>query len=101
VILCDVVGPVVATVKHPSYIGTKLLVVQPVSAEGDPLGPSLLAVDRVQAGPGELVLVMREGNGVRQLFGVEILPIRSIIVAIVDQVDLPRDAAFHSGDTLR
>ena len=50
---------------------------------------SFLAVDQVQAGAGERVLVMREGNGVRQLLNLgQQVPIRSLIVGIVDDVEL-------------
>ena len=87
-ILSRVLGHVVATAKHPDYIGTKLMICQPNDERGGDVGESLLAVDRVQAGPGDTVHVMREGNGVRQLFGKEILPIRSIIIGIVDRVDV-------------
>ena len=85
--LCRVLGSVTQTAKHETYLGQKLMVVEPIDAAGRALGSSWLAVDRVQAGPGDRVLVMAEGNGVRQLFGKEVLPIRSIIIAIVDSVD--------------
>ncbi len=85
--LCRVLGNVVCTAKHPTYVGRKLMVVQPVDELGVALGDSFLAVDRVQAGEGDLVLVNSEGNGARQLIPIEKLPIRSLIVAIVDQVD--------------
>jgi microcompartment protein CcmK/EutM len=61
--------------------------VQPVDDRGGDLGSSFLAVDDVQAGVGDLVLVMQEGNGVRQLLKMgSQVPIRSLIVGIVDQV---------------
>lgn len=85
--LCRVEGTVVATEKHPSYVGQKLLVVQPLDDRKKAEGTSFLAVDRVQAGTGDVVLVNQEGNGARQLFGVDVLPIRSVIVGIVDRVD--------------
>lgn len=89
-ILCKVLGPVVSTEKHPAFAGLKLLVVQPVDEQGAHAGKSFLAVDRVvQAGEGDTVLVLREGTGIRQLFGLPAtakLPIRSCIVAIVEQV---------------
>jgi microcompartment protein CcmK/EutM len=89
-ILCKVLGPVIATEKHPAFKGLKLLVVQPVDASGAPEGKSFLAVDRAsQAGEGDTVLVLREGTGIRQLFGVpkeSKLPIRSCIVGVVDVV---------------
>ena len=87
-ILCKVLGPVVSTEKHPAFARLKLLVVQPVDEAGGEIGESFLAVDRVmQAGEGDTVLVLREGSGIRQLFGVPLsakLPIRSCIVGIVD-----------------
>lgn len=87
--LCRVKGTVVSTAKLPCYDGLKLLVVQPVDERRADVGHSFLAVDRVQAGEGDLVLVNSEGNGARQLFKVAKLPIRSVIVGVVDQVDCP------------
>jgi microcompartment protein CcmK/EutM len=85
--LCRVLGPVVATAKHPTYAGRKLLAVQPLDEAGADAGFSFLAVDDVQAGQGDIVLVMQEGNGVRQLLKMgQQLPIRSLIVGIVDRV---------------
>ncbi|MBL8633745.1 MAG: EutN/CcmL family microcompartment protein [Myxococcales bacterium] len=85
--LCRVIGPVVATAKHKAYAGRKLLSVQPVDEHGAATGSSFLAVDDVQAGPGDVVLVMQEGNGVRQLLKMgSQVPIRSLIVGIVDRV---------------
>ena len=81
-------GDVVATVKHPHYRGRKLMVVQPLDDEGKDAGASFLAVDQVQAGPGDRVIVMSEGNGVRQVLAVgDQVPIRSIIIGIVDALD--------------
>jgi ethanolamine utilization protein EutN len=85
--LCRVVGPVVSTVKHASYRGHKLLSVQPIDETGQDSGRSFLAVDTVQAGEQDRVLVLTEGNGVRQILG-GTPPIRSVIVGIVDAVDL-------------
>ncbi len=84
--LCRVTGNVVATVKHPTYRGHKLMIVQPLDEEQRDAGSSFLAVDLVQAGPGDTVLVMSEGNGVRQILKEQKLPIRSVIIGIVDEV---------------
>ena len=81
-----VIGSVVSTVKHPAYDRTKLMVVQPTDPDGRPDGDTTLAVDTVGAGPGETVLVLRQGAAAAQVLGVEEPPIRSIIVGIVDQV---------------
>lgn len=88
-ILCKVMGSVTATAKHPAFEGRKLLVVQPLDEKQQDNGKSFLAVDNIaRAGKGDVVLVMREGNGVRQLLGDKTLPIRSIIVGVVDVVSV-------------
>ena len=91
-ILCRVLGPVVSTEKHPAFARLKLLVVQPVDETGKHAGKSFLAVDRaMQAGEGDTVLVLREGTGIRQLFGIPPsgrLPIRSCVVGVVDDVTM-------------
>lgn len=80
-------GTVVATAHHPSFDGRKLLIVQPLDEHGREVGDTFLAVDMVQAGVGDTVLVNREGNGNRQLLQMgPIVPIRSLIVGIVDAV---------------
>jgi ethanolamine utilization protein EutN len=88
--LCRVIGSVVATVKHPTYVGERLMIVQPLDETGRDSGTSFLAVDRAQSGPGDQVLVLREGNGVRQILGKgDLVPIRSLIVGVVDEVYIP------------
>ena len=88
--LCRVLGNITASVKHPAYAGRTLLVVQPLDAAGAELGDSFIAVDHAQAGPGDRVLVLTEGNGVRQILAQgDQVPIRSLVVGIVDEVDAP------------
>lgn len=85
--LCQVLGNVVATEKHSAFASRKLMVVQPVDEERRPLGKAFLAVDHAScAGKGDLVLVLREGSGVRQILKDAQLPIRSLIVGVVDGV---------------
>jgi microcompartment protein CcmK/EutM len=77
-----------AAAKHPAFAGRTLLVVQPLDERGGDAGQSFVAVDHAQAGVGDKVLVLTEGNGVRQILKAgDIVPIRSIIVGIVDQVE--------------
>ena len=86
---CRVVGPLWAAAKHPAYAGRPLFVVQPLDASGADVGASFVAVDHVQAGVGDKVLVLTEGTGVRQILRQgDIVPIRSLIVGIVDHVEL-------------
>lgn len=87
-ILCRVLGNVVATVKHPVYVGRTVLIVQPVRPDGDArLGRSFLAVDAVGAGEGDLVLCSREGNTARQLLGGPDDPFHSVVLAIIDRIN--------------
>jgi ethanolamine utilization protein EutN len=85
---CRVVGPMWASVKHPAFAGRTLFVVQPLDERGTDAGASFVAIDHVQAGVGDKVLVLTEGNGVRQILQMgDQVPIRSIIVGIVDHVE--------------
>ena len=78
-----------AAAKHPAFAGRPLFVVQPLDEKGGDAGPSFVAIDHVQAGIGDRVVVLTEGNGVRQILKAgDIVPIRSIIVGIVDAVDV-------------
>ena len=87
--LAMVVASVVSTEKHPHYTGRKLLVVQPVGPDGKPRGRSLVAVDGVQAGIGDLVLVVDEGGSARMVIGDEsALTVRTAVCGIVDRVDV-------------
>lgn len=90
--LCRVIGNVVATVKHPMYAGRAMMIVQPIDPAGADTGSSFLALDNAQSGPGDRVVVLTEGTGVRQILqmGAQV-PIRSLIVGIVDQVDVAAD----------
>lgn len=85
-IIARVKGNVVATAKHPCFEGHRLLIVQPIDEAGSDKGDSFLSCDTVQAGPGDVVLVQREGNTARQLLGTPDDPFHSVIVAIVDKV---------------
>jgi ethanolamine utilization protein EutN len=87
--ICRVLGSVTATVKHPAFAGQRLMIVQPVDEQGADAGDSFVAIDRVQAGPGDRVVVLTEGNGVRQILKMgDVVPVRSAIVGIVDAVDV-------------
>ena len=87
--LCKVLGTVVATEKHPAFHARKLMIVQPLDELKKPVGKSFIAIDHSSsAGKGDVVLVMREGNGVRQIIGDKMAPIRSIIVGVVDSIDV-------------
>lgn len=85
--LATVVGNVQSTVKHPIYRGHKVMIVQPLDADERPDGPTMLAIDTVQAGEGDEVLIIPEGNAARQIVGDMQGPVHCVIAAIVDSVD--------------
>ena len=87
-VLAKVVGTVVTTVSHPHYDNRRLLIVQPLVGEGDSLGGDFIAVDHTHAGIGDTVLINREGNGARQLLNLENGCIISVIVGIVDEIQI-------------
>ncbi|MBI2845425.1 MAG: EutN/CcmL family microcompartment protein [Chloroflexi bacterium] len=83
-----VAGTVVSTICSPVYEDRKLLWCDLLTPEGQPTGDYLIAVDRVDAGVGEKVLLIDEGNSARQVVGMADAPIRAVIVGIVDEVRL-------------
>jgi ethanolamine utilization protein EutN len=88
VVIAKVIGTIVSTIKHPAYFSYKLQVVQPLHLSTEEPDESFLALDHVDAGIGDTVLVMREGNGARQVTQIEDAPIISVIVGILDSVEL-------------
>jgi len=85
-ILGKIIGNVVSTIKLPVYQGYKILVVQPVNDKQKPHGKSILALDTVQAGVGDTVLVIDEGNSSRLIMNNSTAPVRTMIVGIVDAI---------------
>ena len=87
-ILGTIRGHITSTINHPFYTGKKLLIVEKEDFAGKP-GGYLIAIDGgVSAGVGERVLVIDEGNSARQVVADAKAPLRSIIIGIVDRVDV-------------
>ncbi|MDP6460407.1 MAG: EutN/CcmL family microcompartment protein [Gemmatimonadota bacterium] len=82
--LGQVIGSVWATAKEETLAGRKLLLVRPMDATGVLRGAAYLAVDTVDAGVGDEVLVLDEGNSAGQVLGLDQPPIRTVIVGVVD-----------------
>jgi ethanolamine utilization protein EutN len=87
-ILARVVGEVVSTQKRPQFEGAKLLIVQPEAPDGTRSGSSLLAVDSVGAGRGELVIAVLEGRAAGEALGKKLAPVDAAILGIVDRLDV-------------
>ncbi len=89
--LCKVSGTIVSTQKKEQLRDKKILIVQPVSLAGNPLGRDFLALDVVDAGVGDMVLVVQEGQAAAQLLRRKDVPVHSIVVAVVDDLDVQED----------
>jgi ethanolamine utilization protein EutN len=87
-ILGRVIGEVVATRKHPSHERRKVLLVEPVRPDDSVQGEPILALDAVDAGVGDRVLVVQEGYSAMTAAGRPMSPIDMTIVAVVDAVEI-------------
>lgn len=86
-LLARIVGTVVATRKDPRLVSNKLMLVRPVDPKGKADGGYLVAVDTVDAGVGETVLIV-SGSSARMASGMKDCPIDAAIVGIIDTVDV-------------
>lgn len=85
--LADVVGTVVSSVQIPILDGEKLLLLRPVSPDGKAAGKTRIGIDRAQAGVGDRVLVIDEGNSARQILDDPKGAVKTVIVGVVDYVE--------------
>jgi ethanolamine utilization protein EutN len=86
-LLAKIVGTVVATRKDPRLVSNKLLVVRPIDPRGKADGNYLVAVDTVDAGVGETVLVV-SGSSARMALGLKDCPVDAAIVGIIDDMQI-------------
>ena len=89
--IARVIGQVVATCKHPSHQGLKLLLAQPLNLDGTDRGDAVVAVDAVQAGIGDKVLLTLEGFSAFSSVGRPMAPIETAVIGIIDHVELLPD----------
>jgi ethanolamine utilization protein EutN len=88
-LLAKVIGNVVSTQKDPRYVGGRILVVQPVNPDGSAAGDELLALDSVDAGVGDTVVVVREGwSASTASTGEPGAAIDSAIIGVVDTIEV-------------
>jgi len=87
-IIGKVIGTIYSTINHEFYNGKKLLMVDKLTPTGEPVGDYLIAVDSVGSGVGETVLIVDEGNSARQVVKDKEAPIRSIIIGIIDEINI-------------
>ena len=96
--LARVVGNVVSTLKHESYQNRALLLVEPIKPNGKPDGPATMAVDYVGAGEGELVLLGAAPGAAQLVFGIDIAPIKDMVMGIIDEVELEGEIVLKASD---
>src|SRR5712692_4992948 len=82
--LATVIGHATATIKHPSFNGWRLVIVQPLGARRQPEADCLVAVDKFNAAPGQNVIISSDGKGAREYIGSEKSPARWFVVGIED-----------------
>lgn len=87
-LIARVIGEVVATHKHSSHEGQKLLIVQPLELDGTNRGDAIIAVDAVDAGVGDSVLLVLEGFSAMTSVGRPESPIDMAVIGILDSVTL-------------
>jgi microcompartment protein CcmK/EutM len=92
--LGKVVGTVVATRKDEKLIGSKLLIVEEVDLDGNPLNRYTVAVDSVGAGIGEIVLTA-SGSSARQTNVTRDKPVDGVIMAIVDFIEVHGEIRYQ------
>ncbi len=85
--LARIEGNVVATRKHPSLEGWRLMVCQPINAAGLAEGVPQVAIDPLGAGMHQRVIISSDGAASRKLVGDEKSPVRWMIIGIVDELE--------------
>ena len=93
-LIAKVVGSAVATIKDENLNGTKLLVVREANVQGDPTGKPLIAIDTVDAGVGDLVLIA-SGSSARQTSITKDRPVDAVIMALLDSLEVDGEVTFR------
>ncbi len=93
-LLGRVKGTAVCTVKYPGTEGLKLLIVQPLDRHLQPIGALQVAADVVQAGPGDLCVMVRSREAALAMPQVKFVPVDLALVGIVDELDVRPDGEF-------
>src|SRR5918996_4630388 len=87
-LIARVLGEVVATQKHASHVGRKILMIQPLNLDGSDRGDAVLALDAVDAGVGDRVLLVTEGYSAMTSVGRPESPIDMAVIGVIDTIDL-------------
>jgi ethanolamine utilization protein EutN len=91
--IAKVIGKMVSVIKHKAYDGKKMLIVQKLDLDSNPVGPAVMAVDYIGAGEGDTVLVARTPGLAQEVFHIENAPICELIIAVVDTISIDKTVA--------
>ncbi|MBN2571947.1 MAG: EutN/CcmL family microcompartment protein [Ignavibacteriales bacterium] len=90
-------GNIVSTHKNEYLKGHKLLSVQPIDLKGNFIGKKdFIAIDLIDAGVGDTVLIVQEGDAVQQVLGHSKAPVNTMIIAIIDDIDIGKSSNNNS-----
>jgi microcompartment protein CcmK/EutM len=95
--IAKVIGDVVSSVKYETLHAQKLLIIQPVDPHLSEIGDPLIALDTVDAGQGDVVLIVDQGTAARTVLSQQYPTVRTLILGIVDRIDMPDDDEGGSG----
>jgi ethanolamine utilization protein EutN len=93
-LLGRVSGTAVCSIKYPGTEGLKLLVVQPLNSKLEPVGLLQVAADIVQAGPGDLCVMVRSREAALAMPEIKFVPVDLALVGIVDELKVKPDGEF-------
>ncbi len=86
--LAKVKGNIVATQKDINLVGHKLLIVQPISINGDFTSEKdVISLDLIDSGIGDIVIIVQEGDAVQQILGNKQVPVNTMIIAVIDDLE--------------
>jgi microcompartment protein CcmK/EutM len=97
-LIARVVGDITATQKHPTHEGRKILLVQPLNLDGSQRGNPVVAIDSVNAGIGDRVLLVQDGYAAFTAAGHKLAPIDAAVIGVIDHVELLEPAVNQSAD---
>ena len=92
--LGEILGTVVSPIQIPILNGQKLLIVRPLTPDGRKTGKTRIAIDKAQAGVGDRVLCIDEGNSARGIFKDPEGAVKTVVIGVVDYVDIERGRVY-------
>ena len=98
--LGQVVKTVVSTIHNPFFDKRRLLLCDLLGTDGKPTGKYTIAVDNVDAGAGEVVLILDEGSSARQMLADPDAAVRAVVAGIVDELVVEDEVVVRGGDVV-